>query len=98
MTKFNAKLLFQLYGMGQSTFHDYLHAHRAMINELATKRISYTGKLVQCKSSYNASQLKYLIEKVFGDSPEGYIFDGKTLIKQNDSYQTTLPATPPSHC
>lgn len=82
LTKFNATKLAVLYDMCESNFHGYLQTHRDKLRELATKKV-YKGKTI-IKQCYNTEQLKYMLEHVFKDTPEGYEFNGKTFVKLNE--------------
>lgn len=83
ITTINKKKLAELYKISSSTLDNYVRPHNEKIKALGLKRINKNGK-VSYSQNYNSNQLKYLIEKVFGDSPEGYNFNGKTFIKQVD--------------
>lgn len=78
-TDYNAKQLASIYKMHISTFQSYLASHRDQLKALGTNRY-FRGRLM-FRQNYNSEQLKYLIEEVFKDTPEGYEFNGKTLVK-----------------
>lgn len=82
ITGIGPKQLANAYKMSNTTFHSYLLNHRDHLNMLATTR-KCKGKNVKSRS-YNSDQLEYIINKIFGDTPEGYDFNGKTLIKINN--------------
>lgn len=78
-TDYNAKQLALIYKMSASTYQSYLVAHRESLKKLGVNRY-FRGRLM-FRQHYNSEQLKYLIEEVFKDTPEGYEFNGKTLVK-----------------
>ncbi len=75
-----AKQLIDMYNISSSTFHAYLAPHRDKLRELGTKRLDVNGNEVLARN-YNPRQLKFIVETIFGDSPEGYEFDGRILKK-----------------
>lgn len=77
----NAKQLAIMYQMGYSTFQQYITPHRKHIQLLATKRTGPKGNVIRSKN-YNSLQLQYIIETVMGDTPQGYIFTGESLVKE----------------
>jgi hypothetical protein len=82
-TEYNGKKLCRLYDMSESKYYEYLEAHQDKLYELASKRTRKNGKVIK-KQKYNSKQLLYMITKVFQDLPEGYKFNGKTLVKCDD--------------
>ncbi len=83
LTTFNAKALAQLYKMGYSTFQQYLAPHREQLRKCATKRICSRNKKPIIAQNYNSDQLRLITSEILGDSPEGYEFNGKTLVKMD---------------
>ena len=82
-TKINASQLRNIYGYKPTNYYNLLFPHKKKIDALATYRINRFGKKVKLQD-YNVKQLTYIIDKVFGDTPEGYKFNGKTLVKIKD--------------
>ncbi len=81
MTQFNAKILAQLYQVHQSTYHRYLQPYRKQLLALSTIRKTNAKTKVVCRY-YNSRQLKFIIEQIMKDTPEGYVFNGKTFVKE----------------
>ena len=69
-----------MYKMSLTTLDTYLKPHREEIKERGAKRKDKKGKIIYSQN-FNSKQLEYLVNKIMGDSPEGYEFDGKTFIK-----------------
>ena len=80
ITTINKKKLAQLYNMSDSNISNYLQPHLTELKKLGTKRTNKKEKVIHSQN-YNSRQLDYLVKKVFGDSPEGYEFNGKKFIK-----------------
>ncbi|MBS1635217.1 MAG: hypothetical protein JST26_04785 [Bacteroidetes bacterium] len=78
-TKYNAKSLAAMYNLSYRTFFYYLKPHRKALEELATIR-EHKGKKI-ISPTYNSHQLRYIIEMVFKDTPEGYGFNGNYFYK-----------------
>jgi len=74
------KELAVLYGVSETTFHEYLNNHRAQLQQLATTYTNSKGKLAR-RRFLNPAQLDLIINKALQNPPMGYNFDGKQLIK-----------------
>ncbi len=80
ITTINKKALAALYNMSSTTLYSYMRDHNDKIKALGQNRKKNNGRTIHSRS-FNSKQLKYIIENVMGDSPEGYEFNGQTLVK-----------------
>lgn len=82
ITTINKSKLADMYKMSLTTLHDYIKPHKDKIRKLGAKRVK-NGKIIYAQN-YNSKQLNYLVNQVFGDSPEGYEFNGNTFVKRGN--------------
>ncbi len=90
LTDINAQQLAEMYNMKESTYHSYLLPYRDELNKVATYRLKTKKKkkkIVTYKAkvrNYNSEQLVIVI-RIMGDVPNGYSFNGITLIKTDET-------------
>lgn len=82
-TKLNAKSLQIIYGMSESNYFSALQPHQKQLHKLAHYRQSKKGGVIK-RQNYNVQQLEYIVNKIL-DTPYGYEYNGKTLIKMAEA-------------
>lgn len=83
LTDINAKTLASKYQISETQLHSYLQPYRKELAALKVRRkYKKDGKIIiRTLQNFNSEALHFIVFTVLGDTPEGFEWNGKTLVE-----------------